>query len=214
MLDQQLTPRRIALPLLASFHILIIASSNYLVQIPFQLFSVTITWGTFTFPLVYLATDMTVRLYGAHLARRIVAVVMAPALLLSYGVSVLFKDGSYMGMASLLVFNGVVARIAFASFSAYVIGQLTDVLVFNRLRRSPHWWLAPAASSIFGNLIDSISFFSIAFYRSTDAFMAEHWLSIGIADYGYKVLVCVVLILPAYGVLLNLLTRHLTHRNP
>ena len=206
----RLNARSSTLPLLAGLHILIITSSNYLVQIPFEFAELTLTWGTFTFPLVYLATDITVRVYGAPLARKIVLWVMIPALLLSYGVSVLFRDGVFAGWQALAHLNLFVARIALASFSAYLVGQLSDVVVFNRLRRSKLWWLAPGASSIFGNLIDSMTFFSVAFYRSTNTFMAEHWWSIGLADYAYKVLVCVVLVLPAYGVLLNVMMRQLT----
>lgn len=79
-----------ALIWLSLFHILIITSSNYLVQLPINIFGFHTTWGAFTFPFIFLATDLTVRIYGAPLARRIITAVMLPALLISYVISALF----------------------------------------------------------------------------------------------------------------------------
>ena len=69
---------------LVLFHLVVIASSNYLVQIPFTLFGLHTTWGAFTFPFIFLATDLTVRIFGAGMARRIIFWVMLPALAISY----------------------------------------------------------------------------------------------------------------------------------
>lgn len=74
---------------------------------------------------------------------------MLPALAASYVVSVLFVDGRFAGWAGLATFNDFVFRIALASFAAYVVGQLTDIAVFARLRRL-RAWVAPAASTIVG----------------------------------------------------------------
>lgn len=79
-----------ALLWLSFFHILIIASSNYLVQLPITIFGFHTTCGAFTFPFIFLTTDLTVRVFGAPLARRIILVVMMPALLISYLLSTLF----------------------------------------------------------------------------------------------------------------------------
>ncbi|WP_028585900.1 7-cyano-7-deazaguanine/7-aminomethyl-7-deazaguanine transporter [Desulfogranum mediterraneum] len=201
--------RNRAISILAALHILILAASNYLVQIPFQLFGIHTTWGTFSFPFVYLATDLTVRIFGGAEARRIIFRVMLPALLFSYLISVLFFEGRYQGVTSLAGFNTFVFRIAFASFAAYTVGQLADVKVFARLRRHPSWWVAPAASTVLGNLLDTAIFFSVAFWASSDAFMASHWPEIGAVDYGFKLLVSIVLFLPLYGLLLRALTDKL-----
>ncbi len=74
--------------------------------------------------------------------------------------------GSWQGFGALAHFNLFVARIATASFMAYALGQILDVHVFNRLRQSRHWWLAPTASTLFGNVSDTLAFFFIAFWRS------------------------------------------------
>lgn len=202
-----------ALVWLSLFHITIIAASNYLVQFPFEIFGFHTTWGAFTFPFIFLATDLTVRIFGQRLARRIIFWVMLPALALSYLFSVLFQDGTWTGWASLASFNSFVGRIALASFSAYAVGQLIDIFVFNKLRKLKSWWIAPTASTFLGNAIDTVVFFSIAFYASSDAFMAANWPEIAFVDYLFKLVICTLFFLPAYGVLLNILTKKLTTLN-
>lgn len=202
-------PAWFGVPLLAALHLAIIVASNYLVQWPVQLFGVLTTWGAFTFPLVFVATDLTVRLLGQHAARGVVARVMLPALAVSYVVSVLFQEGRFAGWQALGEFNGFVARIALASFVAYVAGQLLDIAVFARLRRRPQWWAAPAASTVLGSALDTALFFGVAFHRSSDAFMAEHWVSIALVDYATKLLISLLAFLPLYRLLLESLARPL-----
>jgi queuosine precursor transporter len=201
---------RKALTYLVACHLLIIAASNYLVQIPFTLFGLNTTWGAFSFPFIFLATDLTVRIFGATTARRIILRAMIPALLLSYVLSVLFYEGAFQGFGPLAEFNLFVGRIALASFIAYVFGQFLDVQVFDRLRRRRRWWVAPATSTVFGSALDTLLFFSIAFYQSPDAFMAEHWVEIALVDFSFKLVISLLLFLPAYGVLLSYLADRLT----
>lgn len=214
-LDLSTAAQRRSLVLLSLFHIFIITVSNYLVQIAFEIrvpftnWVIPTTWGTFTFPFIFLATDLTVRVFGASLARRIIFAVMFPALLVSYIISVLFFETQFQGFATLAEFNTFVFRIALASFSGYVVGQLLDVFVFNRLRQGKQWWLAPTCSTIFGTMIDTFVFFAVAFYRSSDEYMAEHWFTIGTVDYAFKLFVSLLLFLPLYGVVLNLLMKKL-----
>ncbi|RTR38234.1 7-cyano-7-deazaguanine/7-aminomethyl-7-deazaguanine transporter [Shewanella canadensis] len=200
---------RRALLVLVGFHILIICASNYLVQLPFQIFELHTTWGAFSFPFVYLATDLTVRIFGQSAARRIILKAMIPALLISYLMGVIFHQGSFQGLAALSEFNNFVFRIAFASFAAYLIGQLMDITVFAKLRNTQSWWVAPAASTLIGNLVDTLVFFALAFYASSDSFMAAHWPEIASVDYGFKLIVSLGLFLPAYGVLLKVLERRI-----
>ncbi len=205
--------RKKALIWLSLFHLLVITSSNYLVQLPISIFGFHTTWGAFSFPFIFLATDLTVRIFGAPLARRIILAVMIPALLISYGVSALFYMGEWQGFAALTSFNLFVARIAAASFMAYALGQILDVHVFNRLRQSRRWWLAPTASTLFGNISDTLAFFFIAFWRSPAPFMAAHWGEIAIVDYCFKVLISIVFFLPMYGMLLNMLLKKLADKS-
>ena len=210
MLTKQQTRR--ALMVLVSLHILIICASNYLVQLPFQIIGFHTTWGAFSFPFVYLATDLTVRIFGQSAARQIILKAMLPALLISYVVSVVFQQGDFQGLAALSIFNNFVFRIAFASFAAYLLGQLMDITVFAKLRKTRSWWVAPAASTIIGNLVDTVIFFGLAFYASTDSFMAAHWPEIASVDYSFKLIVSLGLFLPAYGVLLKVLEQKLVQQ--
>ena len=205
--------RKKALVWLSLFHLLVITSSNYLVQLPISIFGFHTTWGAFSFPFIFLATDLTVRIFGAPLARRIIFAVMVPALVISYAISALFYMGEWQGFAALGTFNLFVARIAIASFMAYALGQILDVHVFNRLRQSRHWWLAPTASTLFGNISDTVAFFFIAFWRSPDPFMAAHWGEIALVDYSFKVLISIIFFLPMYGVLLNMLLKRLADKS-
>ncbi|MCF1427104.1 MAG: 7-cyano-7-deazaguanine/7-aminomethyl-7-deazaguanine transporter [Shewanella sp.] len=204
--DQQ---HRRAVLLLAGFHILIICASNYLVQLPFQIFGLHTTWGALSFPFVYLATDLTVRIFGQRAARKIIFQAMFPALVVSYVIGVLFHNGQFQELNTLATFNSFVFRIALASFAAYLVGQLMDIKVFARIRRDCAWWVAPSASTLAGNLIDTLMFFSVAFYASSDAFMAANWPEIAAVDYSFKLMVSLGLFLPAYGVLLKVLQERI-----
>ncbi len=205
------SPRAHALAWLVALHIAIVIASNYLVQIPITIFGLTSTWGAFSFPLIFLATDLTVRLIGKHAARRVVGRAMIPALVASYIVGVVFHAGHLNGWESLARFNVLMFRVAFASYAAYVLGQLMDVQVFDRVRRAtPRWWPAPTLSAIFGQALDTATFFSIAFAGSTNAFMATHWVEIALVDYAIKLAASVALFVPVYGALLAGITRFMS----
>ncbi|WP_072280953.1 7-cyano-7-deazaguanine/7-aminomethyl-7-deazaguanine transporter [Rappaport israeli] len=205
--DQQ---KQKALIWLAFWHILIIALSNFLVQFPFNFFGLDSTWGALSFPFIFLTTDLTVRIFGAPLARKIIFCVMFPALALSYLISIAFYNNLFKNPEALLQVDWFVARIALASFCAYLFGQLLDIKVFDRLRAKARWWIAPTASTILGNALDTLIFFFIAFWQSNDAFMAENWFQIGLLDYGFKLFFSLVLFLPFYGILLKTLIHKLT----
>jgi uncharacterized integral membrane protein (TIGR00697 family) len=194
--------------LLVGAHIAIIAASNYLVQLPVSIVGVQTTWGAFSFPFIFLATDLSVRIFGKAPARRIIFCAMGPALVLSYLIGVLFQQGSFQGADALISANTFVGRIATASFMAYALGQLFDIHIFDRLRQAARWWVAPAVSTVFGNLADTAAFFSIAFYRSPDPFMAANWPAIAMVDYASKIVISLVFFIPAYGLFLSWLQRH------
>ena len=171
---------------LALFHIAIIALANYTVQFTGAIAGYDFTWGMFVFPLVILATDLTVRLSNQHNARTIVAIAYTPAILISAWLA----DW----------------RIGIASGTAYLIGQLLDIAVFQKIReRSSLWWTAPLISTLFANIIDTYIFYSVAFHRSADAFMANNWVELATVDLGFKIVVSILVFLPVYGVLLNYL---------
>jgi uncharacterized PurR-regulated membrane protein YhhQ (DUF165 family) len=175
---------------LALFHVAIIALANYTVQFTGTFLGHHFTWAMFVFPLVILATDLTVRLYGQQVARRIVGYAYIPAIL----VSAWLADW----------------RIGLASGSAYLVGQLVDIYVFQRVReRYPAWWVAPGISTFFANIIDTWVFYCAAFSGSADPFMAANWPQIALVDLVFKIVVSLLFFLPAYGVTLGFLQRRM-----
>ncbi|MBN9029222.1 MAG: hypothetical protein BGO05_24880 [Rhizobiales bacterium 63-7] len=187
---------------------LVVVASNFLVQFPLSgsLFGIALgdllTWGAFTYPVAFLITDLTNRQFGARTARKVVFA------------------GFVVGVA--LSFVTAQPRIAIASGSAYLLGQLLDIAVFNRLRRQA-WWRAPLFGSLIGSALDTTIFFSFAFAASfaifgpNDPFALEaapilgvfsaeapRWMSWAIGDFSVKLLVGLVMLLP-YGALMNVL---------
>ena len=160
------------------------------------MFGFKLTWAAFTFPLVVLATDLTVRMLGKSLARGTIAASYPLAIIAS--ISVVIAEGAPTSVAM---------RIGFASATAYAIGTLLDVYVFQYLREkwSKQWWLAPAISTVFANVIDTYTFFGVAFHQSADEYMSANWIEIAGTQTLIKIVVGLILFLPAYGVLLSFL---------
>lgn len=101
-------------------------------------------------------------------------------------------------------------RIAFACFLAYTVGQLLDILVFQRYRNNSSWWLAPSLSTTIGNLIDTILFFAVAFYHCTNPFLSQHWPEIAAVDMFFKITISLLAFVPIYGFVLNIVhTKYL-----
>lgn len=186
--------------MLALLHVAIIIVSNALVSIPVEILGVKLTWAAFTFPLVILATDLTVRLLGKGIARATIAAAYPFAILGSIGVVLL--EGAP---------ESVALRIGFASATAYLVGTLLDVYVFQYVREkfTKQWWAAPTLSMIVANFIDSYTFFSVAFYESANEYMAANWAEIAMSQSFLKIGVGILFFLPAYGILLNYLKNRL-----
>lgn len=147
--------------------VLIVASANYLVQFPV---SDWLTWGALTYPVSYFVTDLTNRWYGPERARRVV----------------------YAGFVLAVILSAWLAspRIALASGSAFLVSQLLDVAIFNRMRQH-RWWQAPLVSSVLGSLLDTALFFFLAFYATE-----MPWVTLAIGDYGVKVAIALIMLLP------------------
>ncbi|MDB5613214.1 MAG: putative queuosine precursor transporter [Devosia sp.] len=143
--------------------VVVVAASNILVLYPFavQLGSVNLadllTWGAFIFPFAFLITDLTNRYDGAAKARLVVLVGFLVGLGVSFYLSYNPLPWNAGGMPA------TTQRIALASASAFVVGQLLDIAVFSRLRATKAWFLPPLVGSLFGSMIDTAIFFTIAF---------------------------------------------------
>jgi hypothetical protein len=183
---------------LVILHVAVIVVSNALVGIPVEIFGVKLTWAAFTFPLVVIATDLTVRLLGKQIARSTIAVAYPFAIIGS--IAVVLLEGAPTSVA---------LRIGFASATAYAIGTMLDVYVFQHIREkwSNNWWLAPAVSTVAANIIDTYTFFFTAFSGSANEYMAANWMEIAGSQTVLKIFVGLIIFLPAYGVLLNQLQK-------
>lgn len=150
----------------------VVVASNILVQYPFEPFGLAdwLTWGAFTYPLAFFVTDLTNRQIGAGAARRVV----------------------YAGFLIAVVLSALLSepRIAAASGFAFLVGQLLDVTLFNRLRRQV-WWRAPLISSALASIVDTAIFFTAAF-----AFTGLPWLGWAAGDLMVKFAFTIGLLAP------------------
>ena len=192
------------LPFIAAMTLVVVAS-NILVQYPFDHFGMKdiLTWGAFTYPIAFLVNDLTNRTYGKSAARRVVITGFVIAVMLSF----------YLATP----------RIAIASGTAFLTGQLLDIQVFDRLRRQS-WWKAPFMATVFGSLLDTAIFFTLAFaaqfafidtmFGMADGSLAfpvpffggetQLWMALAFGDFCVKMLMGVLALIP-YGALLNVL---------
>ena len=192
---------QILLPAIAAMAATVVAS-NILVQF---LLGDYLTWGAFTYPFAFLVTDLTNRLYGAAAARRVVYAGFATGIVCSLiGTQI---QGDFGQLVSF--------RVALGSGLAFLCAQLLDVYVFDRYRRQV-WWRAPLVSTLFGASLDTALFFTIAFSASltfldpaNDVALANAvtpilghgpdaplWVSLAVADWGVKLLLAILALLP------------------
>jgi uncharacterized PurR-regulated membrane protein YhhQ (DUF165 family) len=150
----------------------VVVLSNWLVQFPIN---ALLTWGAITYPISFLITDLTTRLHGPDRARRIVWLGFAVAVLLSAWLAT--------------------PRIAAASGTAFLVGQLLDIQLFQKLRNGS-WWRAPLVSSSVGSVADTVLFFTLAFAGSD-----LPWVTLALGDLGVKLLLAVLALAPFRAVL-------------
>ena len=184
-------------------HVCIIVLSNILVSIPIIFFGFKVTLAAFSFPLVIVATDLTIRLLGKSLAQGIITYSFPFAVLSSIMILYFYENPISLSI-----------RIGLASAIAYALGVLIDINAFQFIREKySKWWIAPALSTVVSNIIDSYTFFFSAFYKSEDLYMSNNWLEICITQTVIKIIIGFLFFLPLYGVLLNLFLKKLKITN-
>ncbi len=187
----------------------IVVASNILVQ--FLILDGLLTWGAFTYPLAFLVTDVMNRVYGTAAARKVVFSGLVVGIVCSLIGSQIMLQGDGFE------YPAVALRIAIGSATAFLIAQLLDIAVFNRLREGS-WWKAPLGSTLVGSTVDTAIFFSIAFaavFNGFSATAAEEiiwaqeavpflntgplvplWVSLAVADWGVKLSVALLALVP------------------
>ena len=163
----------------------VVLSSNYLVQFPINYygFNEILTYGAFSYPIAFLITDLTNRSFGKLVARKIVYF----GFFFGIGFTILFST-DFADYISL--------RIAIGSGIAFLVSQLLDVQIFDKLRKNK-WYVAPLISSTIGSLVDTLLFFSIAF-----AGTGIPWVTLSLGDLCVKLLVALFMLIP-FRLLLN-----------
>ena len=165
----------------------VVLSSNYLVQFPINYYGLNeiLTYGAFSYPIAFLITDLANRSYGKLVARKIV------------------YFGFVLGIRFTLLFSTDFAdyisiRIAIGSGTAFLVAQLLDVQIFDKLRKKK-WFIAPLTSSLIGSTVDTFLFFSISFYAT-----GVPWLTLSLGDLTVKILVALIMLVPFRLLLKNI----------
>jgi len=158
---------------------LIVVASNYLVQFPIQYFGLSeiLTYGAFSYPITFLIIDLANRAYGKIVARKVLYVGFFIGVFLTLFLSTNFSDI-------------ISIRIAIGSGTAFFIAQNLGVKIFDMLRKKS-WYIAPFTSSVFGSIVDTFLFFSIAFY-ATDV----PWVSLVFGDLTVKLFMALSMLIP------------------
>tara|TARA_E500000075_G_scaffold779_1_gene720 strand:- start:1617 stop:2192 length:576 start_codon:yes stop_codon:yes gene_type:complete len=167
---------------------LIVLASNYLVQFSFPYFNLQniLTWGAFTYPIAFLVTDLANRIHGIQFTKRVIHAGFVWGVLVSLFFSI--SD-----------FNLISIRIVIGSGTAFFIAQLLDANIFNKLRHSKLWFVPPFLSSLISSAVDTILFFSIAFYGTE-----VPWISLALGDFIVKILIAMLMLVPFRMILVNL----------
>ena len=165
--------------LLAFLMASVVTLSNYLVQFPINYFGLEnlLTYGAFSYPVSFLITDLSNRRYGKNIAKKIVYLGFALGIALT-----LYFSTNYSDLISI--------RIAIGSGTAFLVAQLIDVHIFDKLRKKI-WFIAPLASSLIGSCIDTFLFFSISFYGT-----GVNWVTLSFGDLSVKILVALAMLIP------------------
>ena len=157
----------------------IVLASNYLVQFPIKYYGLeeVLTYGAFSYPVAFLITDLANRSYGKIVARKIVYVGFVIGIAFT-----LFFSTNYTDLISV--------RIAIGSGIAFMVAQLLDVQIFDKLRKKK-WFVAPLTSSLIGSIVDTFLFFSIAFYAT-----GIPWVTLALGDLAVKIFVALIMLIP------------------
>ncbi len=165
----------------------VVLVSNYLVQFPIKYYDLDkiLTYGAFSYPIAFLITDLANRSYGKIVARKIVYIGFVIGIAFTFFFSTNFSD-----LISI--------RIAIGSGTAFMVAQLLDVQIFDKLRKKK-WFVAPLTSSFIGSIVDTFLFFSISFYGT-----GIPWMTLSLGDLTVKILVAFLMLIP-FRLLLNTL---------
>ncbi len=184
--------KKLAIALSVYLTSLLAANTLGLKIMPF-LFGSHLSVGVFTFPVVFLMTDVIGELYGKRIARMfVIAGFVSTALFIAYSLLSLSTPWADAGMWVKDGYNQVFAislRISIASLVAFIVAEYQDVVSFFFFREklgASRFWLRSLLSNIWSQLIDTALFMSIAFLG---VYSTKTLISISLTWWIYKVLI-------------------------
>ena len=174
---------------------LIVVLSNYLVQFPINYFGLEnlLTYGALSYPVAFLITDLSNRRYGKSTAKKIVYLGFIIGVFIT-----LYFSTNYSDLISI--------RIAIGSGTAFIVAQLVDVNIFDKLRNKI-WFVAPLISSFIGSTIDTFLFFSISFYGT-----GINWVTLSFGDLFVKIFVALIMLIPFRLLLFHIQENSITEK--
>jgi len=166
--------------------------------------------GILFFPLGYVIGDVLTEVYGYARARRCIWVGFSAMLFMafmSWVVVSLPPAPGWTGQAAYESVFGQVPRIVFASIVAFWAGEFVNSYVLARMKvwtQGKHLWSRTIGSTIFGQGVDSLIFYPLAFWG---IWSTSQVLTVMVTNWGLKVL-WEALLTPVTYVVVNKLKRH------
>jgi uncharacterized integral membrane protein (TIGR00697 family) len=188
--------------------------------------------GVLTWPIIFIMTDIINEYFGV---RQVRFLSILTSVLIGFAFLVVWlamklqpadfwvmqkMNGKDVNMIS--AFDAIFGQgmwIIVGSITAFLIGQMVDVLVFHRIKRftgDKALWLRATGSTIFSQLIDSFVVIFIAFYLNP----AYNWswqmvAAIGLVGYTYKFVIALLMtpiLYLVHGIIDQYLGKDLAYR--
>ncbi|RZL48987.1 MAG: VUT family protein [Pedobacter sp.] len=188
--------------------------------------------GVLTWPIIFIMTDIINEYFGVKQVRFLS---ILTSILIGFAFLVVWLamklqpsdfwlmqkvDGQEINM--LVAFDAIFGQgmwIIVGSITAFLIGQMVDVLIFHRIKKftgEKALWLRATGSTLFSQLVDSFVVIFIAFYLNP----AYNWswqmvAAIGLVGYTYKFIIALLMtpiLYLVHGVIDRYLGKDLAHR--
>jgi queuosine precursor transporter len=167
--------------------------------------------GVLNWPIVFIISDIINEYYGVKGVRRISFLttgLIAYSFFLLYGATALppadfwveinktDSQGNYLNINEgfkIILRQGM--GIILGSITAFMVGQLLDALIFQKLRRltgNKHVWLRATGSTLFSQFVDSFVVIFIAFYVFGNWEISQIF-AVGSVNYIYKFIIAILM---------------------
>jgi len=194
-----------------------IASSAKIIDLGFSVFGLRMSFdgGTLLFPFAYVLGDILTEVYGFKAARRVIFIgftVLVFSSLVFFILKILPGEASWEAETGSSAYSAILGGISsggivLASLAGYLSGELSNAAILSKIKtlmRGKHFWFRAMASTVAGELLDSLIFVSVACL--TGVFGWDLFLSLVITNYILKCLI-EALALPGTITIVKILKR-------